>query len=38
MKKGILCIKDKVRKESFIGREKAEKPGLVMKRAGGIDQ
>lgn len=38
MKQGILCIEDKVRKESFVGREKAEKPGLGLKRAVGVDQ
>lgn len=38
VKQGILCIEDKVEKESFVGRKKAEKTGLVMKRAVGVDQ
>lgn len=37
MKQGILCIEDEV-KESFVGRERAQKTGLVMERAVGVDQ
>lgn len=36
MKQDMVCIE--VKKESFVGREKAEKAGLVMKRAVGADQ
>lgn len=40
MKQGILCIEDKVKKkkERLVGREKAEKTGLVMKRVVGADK